>query len=181
MYFCRDINHLIMSYVESYTGPNEFFNKLATWMERTINNEYAIFGNLEKVFFEIHVRCEPVKPNTYHVLPWEPEIVVLWDGDIKRPVIKIGWLNRASMINLEDFETIQTINRHFDFELLWPRAVPEVPEFMFDIESYYMGETEDYTENYAGLDAHNLDFVPRQFGAGRMLNAAACARWLELS
>ena len=62
MYFCRDINQLIMSYVESYSDPNKFFNKLAKWMEKTVDEEYGIFGNLEKVFFDIHIRASPVMP-----------------------------------------------------------------------------------------------------------------------
>ena len=178
MYFCRDINQLIMSYVESYSDPNKFFNKLAKWMEKTVDEEYGIFGNLEKVFFDIHIRASPVMPNTYQVLPWEPDITVEWAGDIARAVIKIGWLNRARMVR--DYEVVQTINESFDFEMLWPRGVPQVPEYMFDVETYYMGETVAYIETFTDPSIHNLDIVLRPYHE-RLLNAAACAQWLELS
>jgi len=168
-----------MSYVESYTDPNKFFNKLAKWMEKTVDIEFGIFGNLENVFFDIHVRSEPVMPNTYQVMPWEPDITVEWAGDIGRAVIKIGWLNRATMIN--DYEIVQTIGEHFNFEMLWPRGVPQVPQYMFDVETYYMGETEAYIESFSDPSIHNLDIVLRPFIRGRMLNAEACAQWLELS
>ena len=178
MYFCRDINQLIMSYVESYSDPNEFFNKLAKWMHRTVKEEYGVYGNLENVFFHIHVRSEPVMPNTSHVLPWQPVITVKWDGDIKWAVIKIEWLNRTTQV--DDYEVTQTISDNFDFETLWPRDVPVVPPFMFDVERYYMGASETYVETFTDPNIHRLGIVPREF-PGRLLNAAATAEWLELS
>ena len=177
MYFCEDINRLIISYVQSYTDANKFFRELAAWLERTVDIEYGIFGNLDKVYFDIEIRSEPVMPNTFQVLPWEPLINVLWNGDIGKAVVKIKWIDRVTYGR--DYEITQTISESFDFELLWPRGVPVVPTYMFDMGAYFMGPTEWIFERFTDPSDHDLDIVPRMYGS-RMVNATACAKWLEL-
>ena len=55
---------------------------------------------------------------------------------------------------------------------------------MFDIECYYMGETEEFSERFFEPSGHHLEIVPRSSWRGQriyMLNADATADWLELS
>jgi hypothetical protein len=173
-----------MSFVESYTDANWFFNRIAKWMKETVHAEFDLYGNLDKVFFVVHIRSKPVKPHTSHTIPWEPEIEVVWNGRTRRADIRIRWVSYGLMG--EQYQITQEIGPWFDFDMFWPRSIPFCPGYMFDIYDCYMGETDEFSESFNDprMYSHDLEIVPRPLRSGvndYMLNAAATAEWLELS
>jgi hypothetical protein len=151
-------------------------------MKDTIKAEYSLFGNLDKVHFEVNIRSRPVKPGTRMMIPWVPEIDVVWNGNTRNADIRIRWVS-FGLVG-EEYKITQEIGSWFDFDMFWPRSIPICPKYMFDIECYYMGETEEFSERFFEPSGHHLEIVPRSSWRGQriyMLNADATADWLELS